>query len=354
MALFESIFSMRSERLLEPIPAATAWLLADCMQLRGRQDLWQNRKPETLNTLRERAMVQSVESSNRIEGVVVESARLKPLVLGKARPRDRSEEELAGYRRALAWLFAKGNASPIRGRTIKHLHALAQDGAGDAGEYKSKDNEIVEFLPQGGRRVRFVPPPAKHTSKAIDELCRSYVELQSRRIAPDLLLVSNFVFDFLCIHPFRDGNGRVARLLTTLLLEQTGFVVARYISLERIIEERRDEYYVSLEVCSRDWHVGKNPIAPWWNYLLGVVRAAYTELESEVEHSSERSSKSDLVRRLVSSQPSWFALADLRSALPTVSAQLIKKVLADLKAMHQVQSEGRGRSARWLLRGESV
>lgn len=185
-------------------------------------------------------------------------------------------------------------------------------------------------------------------------LCAAFVDCREQRLAPDLLLIASFVFDFLCIHPFRDGNGRVARLLTTLLLEQSGFVVARYVSLERIIEERRGEYYDALGACSRGWHEGTNPIAPWWNYLLGVIRAAYKKLETEIEHISQRSSKTDLVRQTIAAQVGWFTLADLKSRLPTVSDALLKKVLAKMKASREARTEGRGRSARWLIAGRGA
>ena len=268
------MLTLSSPRLAETsLPLGTSWLLAACMEAKGKQDLWTRQKPEVLAVLRERAMIQSVESSNRIEGVTVQANRLRPVVLGKARPRDRSEEELAGYRRALDWMHSRKGSVTMTAGVIRKLHAYAQGGStlaggGDAGEWKKRNNEIIEILPGGDRRVRFVPAAAKDTPGLIDALCRNYREACENERVPSLLLAATFVFDFLCIHPFRDGNGRVSRLVTTLLLQSHGFQVARFISLERLVEESKEDYYRVLGECSRGWHEGRNEILPWWNYFL--------------------------------------------------------------------------------------
>ncbi len=330
------------------LPLGASWLLASCMEARGKQDLWIRQKPEALRMLREQAIVQSVESSNRIEGVTVPAPRLRPVVIGRVRPRDRSEEELAGYRNALSWIFARKRLLRPTPDVIRRLHALAQSGAGDAGESKKRDNEIIEVLPGGERKLRFLPTPARQTPDAIAQLCRNFSEACDDEKVPDILLAATFVFDFLCIHPFRDGNGRVARLLTTLLLLSHGFEVPRYISLERLVEESRDDYYRVLAECSRGWHEGKNEILPWWNYFLGLVRRAYKEFETQVE-SAARPAKTALIRRTVLDQVEDFTLASLAAQLPNASPQLIKKVLAQLKAAGKVRLTGRGRGARWQI-----
>ena len=309
-----------------------------------------SQKPEVLRVLREQAIIQSVESSNRIEGVTISPDRLRPVVIGRAKPRDRSEEELAGYRRALDWIFSQKRLVPVTPSLIRKLHGVAQGGTtGDAGEWKKRDNEIIEILPTGERRLRFVPTRARDTPATIEHLCRNYRAATQNEAFPALLIVAALVFDFLCIHPFRDGNGRVARLLTTLLLQSNGFQVARYVSLERLVEASRDEYYRVLGECSRGWSEGTNEVLPWWNFFLGLIRAAYREFEIQVESSSARPAKADLVRRTVLAQLGEFTLADLATQLPTVSRQLIKKVLAELKQRDQVRLAGRGRSARWLV-----
>jgi Fic family protein len=318
------------------------------MEARGKQDLWIRQKPEVLSVLREQAIIQSVESSNRIEGVTVAADRLRPLVLGRSRPRDRSEEELAGYRASLDWIFARKSAVAITPDILRRLHALAQGGSsGDAGEWKKRDNEIVEILPGGARSVRFVPTSARKTSATVERLCQSYAAASDEERVPPLLLVATFVFDFLCIHPFRDGNGRVSRLATSLLLQSEGFQVARYVSLERLVEESKDEYYRVLKLCSQGWHEGKNQVIPWWNYFLGVLRSAYKEFQRQVESVEGRPAKSDLVRQTVLAQVERFTLGDMVAQLPATSPQLIKKVLAEMKKAGRVRLAGRGRGARW-------
>jgi Fic family protein len=332
------------------IPLGTGWLLASCMEAKGKQDLWISQKPEVLRVLREQAIVQSVESSNRIEGVTVSPERLRPIVIGGAKPRDRSEEEVAGYRKALDWILSRKRTVPMTPNVIGKLHAMAQGGSsGDAGEWKKRDNEIVEILPKGEPRVRFIPTSARETPKAMDLLCRNYQHACQDEKIPPLLIVATFVFDFLCVHPFRDGNGRVARLVTTLLLQSHGFEVSRYISLERLVEESRDEYHRVLGECSDGWHEGENAILPWWNYVLSLIRAAYKEFGMQMESAAARSAKSDMVRRTVLAQVEQFTLADLSVQLRAASPQLIKKVLAQLKKAGEIQLIGRGRGARWRV-----
>lgn len=332
------------------LPVSTSWLLADCMEFRGKQDLWSRQRPEVLETLRQQAMIQSVESSNRIEGVTVSPDRLAPLALGKTRPRDRSEEELSGYRRALDWIYARKAPVPIDARTIRHLHALSHAGAGDAGEFKSRDNEIIEILPDGQQRIRFKPTTAKQTAGAVNDLCATYQRLVDTQRVPPLLIVSTAVFDLLCIHPFRDGNGRVSRLLTTLLLLQHGFSVGRYVSLERLVEETKEDYYHVLAECSHGWHEGRNPILPWWNHFLSVLRRAYVEFSRQVENSAGQPAKTELARRAILSQVGEFTLADIQAQVPGVSTQLLKKVLGEMKTAGQLSLTGRGRGAKWMVR----
>ena len=332
------------------IPMSTSWLLGSCMEARGQQELWIRQKPEVIDVLREQAIIQSVESSNRIEGVTIPANRLRPVVLGKAKPRDRSEEELAGYRQALNWIFSRKQSITITPELIRRLHAFAHGGlSGDAGEWKKRNNEIIEILPNGERKIRFVPTSVKDTPRAMDILCQNYRDAEVDNLFPPLLLIATFVFDFLCIHPFRDGNGRVSRLITTLLLESSDFRVGRYISMERLVEESKEEYYRILAECSHGWHEGKNEIIPWWNYFLSIIRRAYNEFKRQVESIDSRPAKSELIRQTVLSQVEQFTLSDLVSQLPSTSSQLIKKVLAELKKENKVRLTGRGRGAIWEI-----
>ena len=330
------------------IPVGTGWLLGACMEARGRQDLWIRQKPEVLAVLREQAIIQSAESSNRIEGVTIAPDRLRPVVLGNATPRDRSEEELAGYRQALDWIFSRQRRVPVTPAVIQRLHALAQgDFSGDAGAWKQRDNEVIEILPSGERKVRFVPTPAKDTPKTVAALCLNYRDIGDEQRVPALLVVATFVLDLLCIHPFRDGNGRVSRLAATLLLQSHGFQVARYISLERLVEESKDQYYRALAECSQGWHEGRNAVVPWWNYFLDVLRRAYDELDLQMGSVEARPAKGDLVRQTILTQVEQFTLGDLAAQVPVASPQLIKKVLAEMKQQGKVRLLGRGRGARW-------
>ena len=345
------MLSLDPKKLAElSIPVGTAWLLGSCMEARGKQDLWLRQKPEVLEVLREQAIIQSVESSNRIEGVTIPADRLRPVVLGKVKPRDRSEEELAGYRQAMDWIFSRKRKVSVIPAVIQRLHTLAQGGfSGDAGEWKKRDNEIIEILPNGERKIRFVPTSAKDTPKTMDALCRNYREACDDQHLPPLLNVATFVFDLLCIHPFRDGNGRVSRLATTLLLQAHGFQVTRYVSLERLIEQSKEDYYGVLAECSQGWHEGKNDLLPWWNYFLSALRRAYKEFERQMESTEARPAKSDLVRQTVLAQVEQFTLGDLVAQLPSASTQLIKKILAELKKQGKIRLVGRGRGARWEI-----
>ncbi|MCC7350659.1 MAG: Fic family protein [Phycisphaerales bacterium] len=350
MARHIPVLTLRTDVFSNVIPLSTVWLLTECMEYRGKQGLWIHHKPETLTALRERAMIQSAESSNRIEGITVAPERLRPLVLGKAIPKDRPEEEVAGYRRALNWIFTRKLPVHIDPRTILHLHSMAQEGmSGDAGRFKSKDNEIIELRPGVGRIVRFRPVSAAQSPDAVRRLCETYNQMVESRTIPPLLLAATFVFDFLCIHPFRDGNGRVSRLLTTLLLQQQDMIVSRFVSLERLVEENREEYYRVLGECSRHWAEGRNQIAPWWNYFLTILRRAYVEFAETVERASSHGAKTDLARQAIHRQVGPFTLADIKAQVPSASLQLLKKVLAELKSRGRVKVMGHGRGAHWRL-----
>ena len=241
--------------------------------------------------------------------------RLRPLVIGRVRPKDRPEEELAGYRRALDWIFLRKRPVAITPAVIRKLHALAQGGSsGDAGEWKSRDNEIIEILPNGERHVRFAPASARDTPKMMEALCRNYAQI------------------------------------TTLLLQSHAFDVSRYVSLERMVEERREEYYRVLAECSLRWHEGKNEILPWWNFWLSVIRAAYKEFEFRMESTDAHPARSDLVRHTILAQVEEFALGDLTPQLPAVSSQLVRKVLSQMKKTGEIELTGKGRGARWQIR----
>jgi len=305
--------------------------------------------PDLLEALRTAALVQSVESSNRIEGVTVEPSRLRPLVLGDARPRGRSEEEIRGYRRALALIHSRAEALSITPATIQQLHRTAQEGAADAGAWKRADNDIIEVRPGQAPRVRFRPVAATRTAEAIDELCLAYRHTVDQSLAPPLVAVAALVFDFLCVHPFRDGNGRVSRLLTLLALYQYGFEVGRYISLERLVEDEKAGYYEALHASSAGWHDGRHDLLPWLTFFLSVLRQAGRELEARAgQMKRPRGVKRLLVEQAIEGFPGPFTVAELERAAPGVSREMIRRVLADLRKAERVECQGRGPGAPWV------
>lgn len=261
------------------LPVSSAWLLSDISEAKGRQALYLQNPPEILTSLRETALVQSVESSNRIEGITVAPERLRPLVLENAPPRDRSEEEILGYRRALDLIFSEADRLAITPELLQRLHTTIQEGSGDAGQWKRVDNEIIELREGAPPLVRFRPTRVAETPAAVEELCLLYRHALNQDLAPPLVAVAVLIFDFLCIHPFRDGNGRVSRLLTLLALLRNGYEAGRYVSLERLIEESRAEYYEALHRSSQGWHEGRHDLLPWLHYFLAILKRAYRELD---------------------------------------------------------------------------
>ena len=205
--------------------------------------------------------------------------RLRPLVLEDARPRDRSEEEIQGYRRALERIHGEAKTLAITPELLQWLHATIQEGSGDAGQWKQVDNEIIELREGAPPLVRFRPVKVAETPAAVEELCLVYRHALNQSLAPPLVAVAALVFDFLCIHPFRDGNGRISRLLTLLALYQHGYEAGRYVSLERLVEESRAEYYEALHRSSEGWHEGRHDLLPWLNFFLTILKRAYRELD---------------------------------------------------------------------------
>lgn len=332
----------------QQVPLASVWLMTNIAEAKGRQYLHLRQSPQALASLREAALVQSVESSNRIEGVTVAPARLEPLVLGNARPRDRSEEEIQGYRRVLDRIHTGQDQLAINPGLLQSFHEDMQRGAGDAGQWKRVNNDIVEIRAGAPPLVRFRPVPAGEAGAAVEELCLSYQHALDQEGVPPLLAIAALIFDFLCIHPFRDGNGRISRLLTLLALYQHGYEVGRYISLERLIEESRADYYDVLHRSSEGWHEGRHDLFPWINYFLSVLRRAYVDLEERVgQVKSARGAKTALVEAAVAAFPGSFSLSDLERACPGVSRDMARRVLRLLQEDGRVKCLGRGPGARW-------
>ena len=348
--------SFRQRRLAEfALPPSTVWLLTDIAEAKGQQELYTRQSPQILRALRETALVQSVESSNRIEGVTVQADRLRPLVLGKARPHDRPEHEIFGYRQALNLVHTNARQLALKPDTLLHLHRLCQETCGDAGQFKAVDNEIIEYPIGQPPRIRFQCLSAKATPAAVAELCLLYRQAVDQDHVSPLVAAGAAVFDFLCIHPFRDGNGRVSRLLTLLLLYQHGFEVGRYVSLERLVEESKEDYYEALRRSSERWHEARHDLVPWLNHFLAIIRRACTEFASRAEAGkARRGAKTDLILQAVAGFAADFSLADLERACPGVSRDLIRARLKELRADGSVECLGRGPGARWRRKGNNA
>ncbi len=319
-------------------------------EFRGRQALHTRQRPEVLEVLRQVASVESVESSNRLEGITATHARIEGLVRHDATPRDRSEQEIAGYRDALQLLHEAAGEMPFTPNVVLQLHGmLSRYQPAEGGLWKSADNEIVDKDTRGRTvRVRFKPVSAVATPQAMTDLTRAYhAALTAGRHDP-LVLVPLAVLDLLCVHPFTDGNGRTARLVTLQLLYRSGYEVARYISLERLFEEVKDRYYATLEASSQGWHGGRHDPHPWLDLFWGVLIAAYKEFEERVGAvDGGRGRKSAQVRAAIDRRRLPFRTADLERDCPGVGRDTIRKVLRSLRDEGVLVSEGRGPAARW-------
>lgn len=316
---------------------------------RGEQDLYRRQSPESLEALRTLALVESTESSNRLEGVVATPERLRDVVLRDATPDDRSEQEIAGYRDALALIHESSGDIGISTNVIRQIHQmLYRYQAAKAGHWKATQNDIVERAPDGSiARVRFRPVPPVATPGAMDALIEGWSRERDLEREP-LLTVPLFILDFLCIHPFADGNGRTARLLTLLLLYHSGYDVGRYISLERVIEDSRETYYEALEASSVGWDQGRHNPYPWLEYFWGMLLRAYSEFRERAGQMLEgRGAKTALIEAAVARRRQPFSISELELDCPGVSRDMIRHVLRRLRAEGKVQVSGRGRAARW-------
>jgi Fic family protein len=256
---------------------------------------------------------------------------------------------VAGYRDVLADIHANANRMVTGPDLLLSFHGQMYARTPDkGGRWKEKDNAILEVGPNGQQFIRFRPVSALATPEFIKRLCMLYHQATDRREAEPLLLIASFIFDFECIHPFWDGNGRIGRLLTLMLLYQAGYEVGRYISLERIVEESKETYYEVLLKSSHGWHEAKHDLRPWWNYFLGTLIAAYREFEERVGTiTTAKGAKREMVQQAVKRLPNRFRIAELQRVCPGVSYPTLKRALEDLKRQKKVRCLGKGRDAHW-------
>ncbi|HEY0682880.1 MAG TPA: Fic family protein [Steroidobacter sp.] len=339
------------------IPATTAWYVSDLGEYRGKQELYTRQSPQRLKALREHALIESAVSSNRIEGVEVEPARVRAL-LASPQPlfRDRDEEEVRGYRDALAWIHTDAASIEISDANIQRFHALTRGQIWDAGRYKEKDGDIIERFADGTERVRFRTVPAADTPAAMAKLLADWQACIEERWAPPPIALAAFNLDFLCIHPFRDGNGRVSRLLWLLQSYHAGYEVGRYISFERLIEQNKARYYETLETSSQGWHEGRHDPWPYINYVLSILKLAYREFEERVgEIKAPRGAKREQVlagiSRLTDRAMSGFSIRELEQACPGVSRDMVRRVLREEQSAGRLECQGKGPAAVWRRKG---
>jgi Fic family protein len=325
------------------IPTATVWLLNDLAEYRGKQELFTRQSPQRL-----KALIESAVASNWFEGVEIDQRRVGTVIFGKSHLQDRNEQEVRGYQAALSLIHEQHATLSVLPETLLRLHALTRQDIWDSGRFKEEDGEIIERHQDGRVTVRFRPLSAKETPAAIEQLCRLSEQTIRDKQIPPLVIWAAQNLDFLCIHPFRDGNGRVSRLLLLLSLYRLGFSAGRYISLERIIEQSRDRYYETLQTSSQGWHDRKHDPWPYVNYLLYSLKQVYQEFEARYENTSlPLGEKTEAVRQAVASFVGEFHVNELHKRCPEVSLDMIRKVLKDMALEKSVECLGRGKQAKW-------
>ncbi len=320
--------------------------LAQIHEMKGQQNLFVEAQKDALSELLEIAKIQSTEASNRIEGIITTDERLKKIVMNKTTPRGRSEREIAGYRDVLNTVHENYDYIPIKPGMILQLHRDLYKFSNTAigGSFKSSDNIIAEELPDGTTRIRFQPVPAWETTEAMDSLCNALQEAMNDPELDPLLLMPMFILDFLCIHPVNDGNGRMSRLLTLLLLYRSGYFVGKYISIERLIADSKETYYEVLQESSTGWHEGTNDYLPFVRYMLGVVSAAYREFASRVDILITKGlSKPERVREIVRNTTGKITKTQIMRQCPDISQKTVERALAEMLEHNEVIKIGGGR-----------
>ena len=325
-------------------------LVAAIYKYAGKQELYLKQSPKELEKLVEIAMIQSTESSNAIEGIVTTNARIKQLVEEKTTPKNRDEEEIAGYRDVLRIIHESYDVIPITKNYILQLHKILYSHMNNplAGKTKTVQNYISATYPDGRTEVLFTPMAPFETPAALEKICEEYNRIIGNLEVEPLLAIPIFIHDFLCIHPFNDGNGRMSRLLTTLLLYRSGFYVGRYISLEAKIADNKDLYYEALGKAQYGWHEGKEDGDPFIKYLLGTILAAYKDFEDRFEIIEEKLPALELVRKAVQNKIGKFSKQDIRELCPSLSISSIEGSLRTLVKEGELMRGGSGKATYYV------
>lgn len=319
-------------------------LLSQIHEQKQQMLLSANLKPDDLNQLVEIAKVQSIESSNRIEGIITTQDRIKKLALEKTSPKNRSENEIAGYRDVLNTIHENFEFIPLKTSVILQLHRdlYKFEAIEIGGKYKHGDNQIVETDANGKRKIRFLPLAAWETPDAMERLCNGFNQAQKNLEYDPLLLIPIFILDFLCIHPFNDGNGRMSRLLTLLLLYQSDYSIGKYVSLEKLIEKTKDNYYEALQNSSNYWIDNQNDYVPFVEYFLNIVSVAYKDFNDRVEI-VKGNSKPERIKQIIKDSLGKVTKADLVKKCPDIALVTVQRTLNDLQKNGVIKKIGGGR-----------
>ena len=345
-------YKKRYESLLQPDIVA---LVAQIHEYKGEQTLFVEAKADTLTRLLEVAKIQSTEASNKIEGIYTSDERLKKIVRDKTMPKTRNEKEIAGYRDVLNMIHQNYDYIPVKSSIFLQLHRDLYKFAGNAGgSFKSSDNVIAQEDGQGNKSIRFQPVPAWETPAYIDAICDAFQDACKDPQCDPLILIPMFILDFLCIHPFNDGNGRMSRLLTLLLLYRAGYIVGMYISIEKLIEQSKETYYETLQESSLHWHEEENDDAPFVRYMLGVIVAAYRDFSSRVQLLvTSGMSKPERVREIVRGSIGKMTRAQIMEKCPDISRVTVERALTDMVKKGEILKIGGGRYTAYVWNREN-
>lgn len=330
-------------------------MLSQIHEFKGEQNLFIEAQSDTLTQLVEIAKIQSTEASNKIEGIFTSDERLKKIVTNKTTPRSRNEQEIAGYRDVLSTIHDSYEFIPVRPSIVLQLHRDLYKFSGKSigGAYKNADNVIAEEDNDGNRFVRFQPVPAWETPDSIEALCDAFDDALAGNDADPLLIIPMFILDFLCIHPFNDGNGRMSRLLTLLLLYRSGYIVGKYISIEKAIEQTKDTYYEALQSSSQGWHEEKNDYAHFVRYMLGVILSAYRDFSSRVRVlTTSGMSKPDRIREIIKDTLGKITKTEIMQKCPDISQVTVQRTLNDLVKNADIIKIGGGRYTSYVWNRE--
>ena len=330
------------DRLLTP---EIVELVASIHEHKGRQDLFLEANRDELSTLMDVAIIQSTGASNRIEGIYTSDKRLEELVSQKADPHNRSEQEIAGYREVLATIHENYDYLFPTANIILQLHRdlYSYSSITSGGKYKFADNIIAESDIEGHQKARFIPVPAFQTEEAMTSLCNNFRTAWQDGTADKLLLTSMFIVDFLCIHPFDDGNGRMSRLLTLLLLYQAGYIVGKYISIEMLIEKTKETYYEALHASSIGWHDNESTYEPFIKYYLGIILKAYTEFESRIQYLvTKKIPKPERIKAVIDERVGKITKKEIAQFCPDISKSTIERTIAKLLKEGYIVKTGAG------------